>query len=94
MDGMESTEAESSLLLDCIEAIARWMAWYRLRLNPAKSEFMWCATSRRLHHIDEFAFDLPDGVVTMSTSVHNLGAYLNQVMTLQEHVARLVSAYF
>ena len=81
-------------LLDCIKAIARWMAWNRLRLNPAKSEFMWCATSRRLHYIDDFAFDLPDGVVATSTSVHNLGAYLNQAITIHEHVARLVSAYF
>ena len=55
---------------------------------------MWCATSRRLHHIDDFAFDLPDGVVATSTSVHNLGAYLNQAITIHEHVARLVSACF
>ena len=25
---------------------------HRLRLNPPKTEFLWCATSRRLHHID------------------------------------------
>ena len=70
------------------------MALNRLRLNPAKSEFMWCATSRRLHHIDDFVFDLPDGAVKTSTSVRNLGAYLDQALTLHEHVARPVSACF
>ena len=81
-------------LLVCIKAISRWMASNRLRLNPAKSEFVWSATSRRIHHIDDFVFDLPDGAVATSTSVWNLGAYLDQAMTIHEHVARIVSACF
>ena len=83
-------------LLDCIKAIARWLASNRLSLNPAKFEFMWRATSRRLHRIDDFAFDLPDGAAwcRWSTSVRNLGAYLDQAMALHEHVAHLVSACF
>ena len=79
-------------LLDCINAIARWMA--SNRLNPAKCEFMWCATSRQHHHVDDFVFDLPDGSVATSKSVRNLGAYLDQAMTFHEHVARLVSTCF
>ena len=81
-------------LLDCIKAIARWMASNRRRLNPAKSEFMLYAMSRRLHHIDDFVFDLPHGALATSTSVRSLGAYLDQAMTLHEHVARLVSVVF
>ena len=81
-------------LIDYIEAIARWIASNQLRLNPAKSEFMWTATWRWLHHIDDFIFDLLDGAVVTWTSVRNLGAYLDQAITLHEHIARLVSACF
>ena len=45
-------------VLDCINAIASWMASNRLKLNPTKTEFMWCATSRRLHHIYDLVFEL------------------------------------
>ena len=37
----------------CIAHIADWMRCNRLQLNAAKTEFMWCASSRRQHLISK-----------------------------------------
>ena len=39
-------------VITCIDDIICWMASIRLKLNPAKSEFLWCAMVRQLCHID------------------------------------------
>ena len=62
----------------------------RLRLNLAKSECMWCCTSRRLHLADISRFNPPDGDVEPSETVVDLGAFFDQAMTMNEHVNRLV----
>ena len=38
-------------LVGCMEAMAQWMASNRLKLNPAKTDFLWCATRRRQHQL-------------------------------------------
>ena len=78
----------------CIDAVARWMASNRLRLNPIKTEFMWCCTSRRSHLVNDSAFTLSDGTVNASVLVRNLGAYLDQSLLLKDHVSRLVRSCF
>ena len=35
----------------CIEDVSFWMAANRLLLNPAKTEVLWCSSSRRRHQI-------------------------------------------
>jgi len=40
-------------LTDCMEDIAQWMASNRLKLNPTKTDFMWCATRRRQHQLSK-----------------------------------------
>ena len=45
-----------SNMLRCIEDVAAWTASNRLKLNPDKTEFMWCATSKMQHHIDQSPF--------------------------------------
>ena len=63
-------------------------------LNPSKSEFMWCTSQRRTHLIDRSAFVLPDGLVNVSSSLRNLGAYFDKSMSMIEHVHRLVRSCF
>ena len=53
---------------------------------------MRCATTRRIHNINDSEFILPEDAVKASTSIRDLGAYLDQVMTLQDHVSRTVSS--
>ena len=75
--------------LQCICAIAEWMASNRLKLNPIKTEFMWGCTSRRLCHVDDFVFNLQERPVSTSTSVRHLGAFFDQALLLTDHVNRL-----
>ena len=51
--------ALKSRMIKCMESIGEWMKSIRPLLNQSKSEFMWCASQRRTHHIDRWAFDLP-----------------------------------
>ena len=70
------------------------MASNRLKINPAKSEFLWCTTDRRLHRIDNSAFRLADDNVVPTTYVRNLGAYFDALISMATHVSRLVSTCF
>ena len=74
----------------CIDAVARWMASNRLKLNSTKTEFMWCCTYLE----NDSAFTLSDGTVNASVVVRNLGAYLDQSLLLKDHVSRLVRFCF
>ena len=70
------------------------MASKRLALNPLKSEFLWCASPRRTHLIDNSAFVLPDGSVNASSSVRNLGVYFDESLSITDHINRLVRLCF
>ena len=59
-----------------------------------QSEFMWCASPRRVHLIDRSPFVLPDGPFNASSSVRNLEAYFDESMSMVEHVNRLVRSCF
>ena len=68
-----------------------------LKPTNAQSEYVGIhvgATARRLRNIDDSEFILPDGAVKASMSIRDLGAYLDQAMTLQDHVSRMVSSCF
>ena len=77
-------------MLDSIQSVEHWMSSNRLRLNPAKSEFMWCCTSRHLHLADTSSFNLPVSDMDPSETVCDLGAFFDQAMTMKEHVNRMV----
>ena len=53
--------------LVCIFYTGQWMSSNRRRLNPSKTEFMWCATLRRIHQIDDGSFHV---MSTMSMCNH------------------------
>ena len=78
----------------CIGDIDRWLSCNRLKLNPAKSEFVWSAKARRLHLVDNSMFHFEDGDVTPVTTVRNLGAFFYATCIMVSHVDRLVRAGF
>ena len=55
---------------------------------------MWCASQRRTRLIDRSAFVLPDGLLNVSSTLRNLGAYFDESMSMTEHVNRLVRSCF
>ena len=49
----------ASQISECVDAVAAWVKSNRLQLNPAKTEVLWCATSRRRHQLPTTAMQLP-----------------------------------
>ena len=82
-------------MVRCIASVDEWMASNRLMLNPSKSEFIWFASQRCIHLIDRSPFVLPDGVVNVSSSVWNLGAFFDGGrMSMSDDVNRLFRSCF
>ena len=67
-------------MLDCINDVNVWMSSNRLKLNPAKTEFLWCSTPRMIHHVDYITPFVIDGAtIAPVKSVKLLGAYIDGV---------------
>ena len=78
----------------CIADIADWMKSNRLQLNSSKTEFLWCASSRRQHQLDHTPFTLGTDVVEPATLVRNLGLYLENDLSMRQHIVKLVRTSF
>ena len=74
-------------VMACIGDIDRWLACNRLKLNPAKFEFLWSATARRLHLVDNSIFHLSDYRAQSRCIFY-------AACTMVPHVYRLVRAGF
>ena len=55
------SDALRGKMLECINDVNGWMASNRLKLNPAKTEFLWCSTPRMTHHVDYLTPFVVDG---------------------------------
>jgi hypothetical protein len=82
------------ITLDCIADNNGWMKSNQLELNPAKTEFLWCASRRRLHQIDDSPLLVDDAVINPAVVVRNLGVQMDRVLSLTSHISRLVGACF
>ena len=65
-----------------------------LNLNPGKTEFMWCATSRMQHYIDRSPFVIGNVSIEPQSKVQLLGVTLDRDLTMASHVGRTVSTCF
>lgn len=77
-----------------IERIADWMRSNRLRLNPEKTDFLWCATRRRCLHLDTGALSVCGALIRPSTSVRDLGVLLESDLSMRRHIAWTVGCCF
>src|SRR6218665_1355334 len=73
-----------------VERIAEWMHSNRLRLNPEKTDFLWCATRRRCIHLDTGELSVCGAL----TSVRDLGVLLESDLSMRRHVAWTVGCCF
>jgi len=81
-------------LSTCIDDIASWMRANRLQLNTSKTDLLWCSTARRQHQLPSTALRVGDDFVRPSTSVRDLGIYLDADLSMREHVQRTVAGCF
>jgi len=73
-----------------VNDVASWMRSNRLQLNTAKTEVLWCATSRRQHQIPQEATRVGNDFVQTAGWVRNLGIYLDSEASMKIHVFRSV----
>ena len=59
-----------------------WMLSNRLQLNTAKTEVLWCASSRRQHQLPQVALRVDTDYVTPTTSVRDLGIYVDSDVSM------------
>ena len=79
-------------VLSCIDATVDWMHVTRLRLKLSKMKILWCATSRRSHHISTQSFTLTDDEIKPLNSVCYIGAFFHTVAHVSSLANRLVSS--
>ena len=72
----------------CIDEVSAWMASNRLQLNQAKTEVIWCSSSRRQH------IRIGSTDVQPVTSIRDLVVYIDADMTMRTHVTAVVRACF
>ena len=76
-------------LTHCMEDIAQWMASNRLKLNPAKTDFMWCATRRRQHQLRKDHVTFAGSAIRPSSTVRDLGVMLDSKLSFGPHISQL-----
>lgn len=78
----------------CIDDVSEWMRANRLQLNTAKTEVLWCASSRKQRYIPSVAVRVGNDTVSTASSVRDLGIYIDSDVSMKTHIARTVSACF
>jgi len=79
---------------ECLADVAIWMRSNRLQLNTAKSEVIWCSSTRRQHQIPQSPLVVGSDAVVPVRAVRDLGIYLDSNLTMRTHIAQTVSGCF
>jgi len=72
-----------------IEAIRRWMCTHKLKLNDAKTECIILGSAASLKKVRTTSIVVGGQVIQCSKSVRNIGAYLDQHMTMDNQVSNM-----
>ena len=81
--------------------VSAWMAANRLQLNHAKTDVLWCSSSRRQHQVptDPVRIGNTEVLPVKSSqvfvySVRDLGVYIDADVTMRAHVTTVVRLCF
>ena len=83
-----------SHLLTCISDIDRWLSSNRLQLNQQKTEFIWLASPHHLANLQQNDLTVGMANITPSATVRDLGAYLDNTLSMNSHVLHIVQSCF
>jgi len=84
----------SASISECTAAVASCMRSNRLQLNADKTEVVWCTTGRRQHQLPSGTLTIDGTAVSASSSVLDLGIYIDADLMMQMHVQKTVSRCF
>jgi hypothetical protein len=78
----------------CADDILSWMRSNRLQLNTDKSELIWCSTPKRLCHLPATPIRVGDDIIPPSSSVRDLGIFIDADLSMRTHVGRTTASCF
>lgn len=84
----------SSALTSCTDSVAGWMRSNRLQLNADKTDVLWCASARRAACLPTDPICIAGSDVQPSSTVRDLGVWLDSDLGAASHVRLLVSRCF
>ena len=84
-----SEEMETILNLeDTLIDVKEWMNLVKLKMNTGKTEFIIFGHSKQLEKCVTQQIDVVENMIDRSSCIHYLGAFLDENLTLKEHVKR------
>ena len=88
------TDTLADRLSDCVDDVSLWMKANRLQLNQAKTEVLWCSSSRRQYQIPTGPVRIGNAGIPPVSVVRDLGVYIDSDVTLRTHVTATVRSCF
>ena len=87
--------AVKGMVEDCISHVPRWLASNRLKLNPGKTEVMWCSSVRRASTFDHPSLTIGPSTISPLNVVRDLGVQLRADLSITDQVGKVVrSCYY
>ena len=86
--------SDAGSLIHCTDEVSAWMKANRPQLNPAKTEVLWCASSRRQHQILTGPVRVGDALVSPVTAAWDLGVYIDAGVTMRTQVINTLRVCF
>ena len=92
---VRDTQQLNDRLVQCIDCMGQWMRRNRLKLNAAKTEFIWLGSVRRLATCSFGPIVVHGEVVRPSLKVRDLSVIIDPAISFADHVAGLArNCYF
>jgi len=89
-----ATDRLQCCVSSCVGDVNAWMRSNRLQLNTAKTEVLWCTSSRRQEQLPTTPLQVGHDLVTPVKKVRDLGIYLDCDLSMRTHITKTVSACF
>ena len=89
-----SADQLQSTLSACLDEVSDWMRSNRPQLNTAKTEILWCSTTRRQNHLPPAAVCVGENHVLPLTTVRDLGILIDNDVSMRSNVSLTVSGCF
>ena len=79
----------------CINGVSAWMAQFKLKLNPSKTEFLLIGSkSQRGKFNNLFPLAVLDNEMNPADSARNLGAFFDRGLNFRQHISQVPSSCF
>jgi len=78
----------------CVDGVASWMSANRLQLNAAKTELLWCGSSRRIAQPRSDLVMVCGSDIQPVSVVRDLGMWIDGGVTASTHTSKVVAGCF